>query len=132
MRDQSSANGSSSAAETQLQMRLRNGGYSRVSKNENVTVFIQDSSVENTGTKVKPVIRYYFIYEFTKPQYITNKTFFVIQGNATMFCNQKQVLYSSFGTHAFDKNLNAVAPINLGSGYTTNTLADEERKYLCR
>lgn len=131
MREQSSVYGSSSPTETPLQIRLRIGQYSRIFRNNEVAIYIKDSSLESTGTKVKPVINYQFIYEFTKPQYISNKAYFVIEGEATMFCSQKQVLYRNL-THAFDKKLNAVARLNLGLSNTENTLADHDRKYLCR
>jgi hypothetical protein len=131
MRDQSNAYGSSSPTETPLQTRLRIGQYSRIFRNDNVSIYIQDSSLENMGTNIKPVIKYQFIYDFTKPQYIANKTFFIIEGSAKMFCGHKQVVYGIL-THAFDKKLNTVARLNWGLSNTENTLADHERKYLCR
>lgn len=131
MRDQSSAHGSSSPTETPLQTRLRIGQFSRIFRNDEVAIYIQDSSLENTGTNLKPVIRYQFIYDFTKPQYIANKAFFIIEGDAKMFCNHKQVFYSDL-THAFDKKLNTVARLDWRLRNTANTLADHDRKYLCR
>jgi hypothetical protein len=131
MRDQSSAHGSSSPTETPLQMRLRIGQYSRIFRNDEVAVYVQDSSLENIGTNLKQVIKYNFIYDYSKPQYVGNKAYFIVEGNAQMFCNHKQVLYDIL-TVAFDKKLNAIARLNWGLSNTANTPADHDRKYLCR
>lgn len=131
LRDQSSAHGSSSPTETPLQTRLRIGQFSRIFRNDEVVIYIQDSSLENTGTNLKPVIQYQFIYDFTKPQYIANKAFFIIEGDAKMFCYHKQVVYG-IRVIAFDKKLNGVARVEWLLSNTVNNLADHERKYLCR
>lgn len=130
--EQSNAYRPSHSSESRLQMRLRIGGYSRVFKNENVSIYIKDSTLENIGTKESPKIWYSFIYEFYKPMYIENKTFFVVEGSGTMYCNQKKMYDHAGTTHALDKNLNFVTRIKLEDGDTAGTLADHARRYLCR
>ncbi len=132
MGNQSNLLQSPSSSETPLQLRLRVGGYSRILKNENVSIYIRDSSIENIGPKANPEISYQFIYEFSKPQYATNKSFFIIEGRGTIFCKQKSVLYSMGMTHGLDKNLKIVVPtIGMSSGGVANTLAEPIKNYLC-
>lgn len=130
-REQSDSNRSPKLSESPLQMRVRVSEFSRIFKNENVSIYIRDSSIENMGTKENPIVSYLFIYEFYKPQYINDKTFFLIEGSATMYCKQRRVIYSSALTHALDKKLNVVNKINPGTGSTDGLLSDHERRYLC-
>ena len=132
IRNQLNNYGASKSTETPLQTRLRIGQYSRIFKNENLSIYIQDSAIVNLGTKESPQIVYSFIYEFYKPMYVDNKTYFVIEGRGTMYCSQKKAYDAVGRTHALDKNLNVVARIKLEDGDTVGTLADHARKYLCR
>ena len=117
------------SGETLFQRRIKVGEYSRIFKNENVEIYIGNNP-SNVGSALQPMIYYTFLYEFSTPQYSKDgKSYFYIEGSATMYCNLRQV--SFFKRIHLDKQFKGIFQSFSRGTNIKNTPEEPIHKYLC-
>ena len=118
------------SGETPLQSYIRNR-FTKIFSNANVSIYINDKTISNQGTKDNPNIFYGFLFEFQKPYYTNDgRPYFIIEGSAVLLCKKNIALVNDYIYQ--DKNLNALARSGFQNLKTKGLLEEEIQKYLCR
>ena len=116
---------------TPLQRQLSISEYSKIFKNENVAIYIEDKSILKRGTNENPDIFYIFIFEFYKPNYLNDgKPYYFVKGAGSIYCKKNFVWINDYWF--MDKNLKPIDRSGIQSFKTKGRLEEEIQKYLCR
>ena len=127
------------SGETPLQRRINIFGYQKLGefsaqsldtkKEVSITIYI-GINPSNEGSVKQPMIYYTFLYEFSTPQYSKDgKSYFYIEGSATMYCNQRQVTF--FNRIHLDKQFKGIFHSSSRATNIKDTLEEPIHKYLC-
>lgn len=119
-----------SSGETPLQSYIKNR-FTKIFSNTNVSIYINDKTISNQGSKDNPNIFYGFLFDFQKPNYTNDgRPYFIVEGSAVLLCKKNIALVNDY--IYLDKNLNAFARSGFQNLKTKGLLEEEIQKYLCR
>ncbi len=102
-------------------------GFHEIYRDTESAVFIQDNSISDLGNGN---IFFSFLREFSKPQYLDNKTYFAGEGTATMKCKKSEI--EIFRLIGMDRKYNAVVKFQRGAIQVETGWTKGIKNYLCR